>query len=688
MPPSRFRLRRLAAASLTLFACLVSSTGPAARGSESPSAQAQQNNVVSSLERYAQGEFDEGVKQLLGSKTVRAVMGDFKKRADAWITAAPEAQRAQRTYVVGAITVELLAATFEQHQDEYRQARYEIEWACERLRKLPPSDVERWFDMAVIALAQGAGDHARIDGHPNGDKHADHPLDRFPGDTRFMMAIATVHPEAQQITTWPLSPAMIVRPPSNGFTENETMAAEGMSWTLQALSELFDDAAVGPEARLRSGVLRFLRQDISVARTDLEAAERAQDPAVRQLAHLMLGAIADRDGDAAEALRHYTLGYEAMRPTATASIALAGRLFRSGAVDDAAMVLRTFNTASDVPDPWEMYGQRDFKSFPAIRQELRRSVYEAMGKKLPAESAPTVAGPAVLKFSGRVPASTATVSVLVQVDGKPAPDLTAADFDLTDNGVAQSITSAGLEGKALDVTVVTQEFTRSRSGKYETLDAEISSVAAALTPADRLTVMYIGRDPRPFTPPGTRDLLRESSLEERCIPVYDTLARALIEPAQGGRQRVVLLISPREGKGGFSTTAPVVEIARRSNARLYITNLAPERHTGPIAKAVCPYVSMDFSKDRQDYLRSGVVRDTKQFRLVNIAESTAGREIRPAALRERAHGPLQDAIDESRATYVLRYTPKGVPDNGWHPIAVKVTKPGRYDVRARPGYER
>jgi hypothetical protein len=175
------------------------------------------------------------------------------------------------------------------------------------LRKLPPSDVERWFDLATIALAQGAGDHPLIDGFPNGDKHADHPLDRFPGDTRFMLAIATVHNEAQQITTWPLAPAMIVRPPTNGFTENETMAAEGMNWTLQALSELFDDPAVGPEARLRSGVLRFLRQDISVARTDLAAAERAQDPAVRQLAHLMLGAIADRDGDAAEALRHYTL---------------------------------------------------------------------------------------------------------------------------------------------------------------------------------------------------------------------------------------------------------------------------------------------------------------------------------------------------------------------------------------------
>jgi hypothetical protein len=63
-------------------------------------------------------------------------------------------------------------------------------------------------------------------------------------------------------------------------------------------------------------------------------------------------------------------------------------------------------------------------------------------------------------------------------------------------------------------------------------------------------------------------------------------------------------------------------------------------------------------------------------------------KIRPPALRERAHGPLQDAIEESRAAYVLRYTPKGVPATGWHPITVKVTKPGNYDIGVRPGYER
>jgi hypothetical protein len=43
------------------------------------------------------------------------------------------------------------------------------------------------------------------------------------------------------------------------------------------------------------------------------------------------------------------------------------------------------------------------------------------------------------------------------------------------------------------------------------------------------------------------------------------------------------------------------------------------------------------------------------------------------------------AIEEFRASYVLRYTATGVPHSGWHGINVKV-KTGRYEVRARKGY--
>ena len=45
------------------------------------------------------------------------------------------------------------------------------------------------------------------------------------------------------------------------------------------------------------------------------------------------------------------------------------------------------------------------------------------------------------------------------------------------------------------------------------------------------------------------------------------------------------------------------------------------------------------------------------------------------------------AIDDFRASYVLRFTPEAVPAPGWHELGVRVTRPGtRYTVRARKGY--
>jgi VWFA-related protein len=284
--------------------------------------------------------------------------------------------------------------------------------------------------------------------------------------------------------------------------------------------------------------------------------------------------------------------------------------------------------------------------------------------------------------------------VLVHSDGEPVPDLKAADFSLSDSGVLQNITSVESDARALDLTVVVQETTQTKSGKYQALDTEISALAKALTPADRLTVMLAGRDPRPFTPPGTRNLVRESELQRRCQPVYDTLARALMQPALPDRQRVVILMTAGEGRGGFLSTRPAAEIARWANARLYVARLDNLSSGKYIAEAVCPAVSMDFSKEREDRLRflatgGGRSAGNDQFeRLAAIAESTGGREIRAALFRESTVGPLRDMLEEVRGSYVLRYTSRGVPESGWHPLTVKVTRPGSYDIRARTGYER
>jgi hypothetical protein len=44
-------------------------------------------------------------------------------------------------------------------------------------------------------------------------------------------------------------------------------------------------------------------------------------------------------------------------------------------------------------------------------------------------------------------------------------------------------------------------------------------------------------------------------------------------------------------------------------------------------------------------------------------------------------------IEDYRTSYLLRYRPRDVPAPGWHDVGVRVIRPGKFDVRARKGYE-
>lgn len=147
---------------------------------------------------------------------------------------------------------------------------------------------------------------------------------------------------------------------------------------------------------------------------------------------------------------------------------------------------------------------------------------------------------------------------------------------------------------------------------------------------------------------------------------------------------------------------PVREIALRANVRLYVVSVEPNNastNRKSVAYSMCPDPAVDWSHDRKDRLRHidrtlGPFEGWRQLwadpknRAVEIAELTDGREVRPTVLTHGTTGPLRDVLDEVRGSYVLRYTPKGVLETGWHPITVTVTRGGGYDLRVRPGYER
>jgi hypothetical protein len=74
--------------------------------------------------------------------------------------------------------------------------------------------------------------------------------------------------------------------------------------------------------------------------------------------------------------------------------------------------------------------------------------------------------------------------------------------------------------------------------------------------------------------------------------------------------------------------------------------------------------------------------------LARAAERTGGevhgqsRFFRASSI-ERA---FKTIFNDFRQSYVLRYSPEGVPAPGWHPIVVRVPASGNATVRARQGY--
>jgi hypothetical protein len=291
------------------------------------------------------------------------------------------------------------------------------------------------------------------------------------------------------------------------------------------------------------------------------------------------------------------------------------------------------------------------------------------------------------------------VPVTVRLRGAVVSGLTAKDFVLTDAGVPQEILAVDGATLPLDLTIVAQEAFRTAGYGYDTFEQEIATIAASTRPGDNLTVRFAARDQRVVQMP-LRPVRKDLAARERqCVPVYDALARALMEPTVPDRQRVVVLVAIGEGTGGHLSTTAVREIAQRANVRLYVVSVQPDtsqKNRGNVAYPMCPSAEFDWSRERRSRLLviseseqqgSLLWRDGKN-RLVDIAELTGGREVMPTILTQGTTGPLRDVLDEVRGSYVLRYTPKGVPETGWHPITVKIAGEGRYDLRVRPGYQR
>lgn len=267
-----------------------------------------------------------------------------------------------------------------------------------------------------------------------------------------------------------------------------------------------------------------------------------------------------------------------------------------------------------------------------------------------------------LTLAAQVPHFTARVDlVAVDVlvtdgDRRPVPGLTAADFELRDNGVSQRISHIAMSNMPLDVWLVF-DTTHSLDGEgLRHLVEAGQTLVRELRSDDRVALVTFDEQP----------ILRSALTLERAR-VLEVLGRlrahgstawrdalyatiALHEPAPS--RRLLLLFSDGSDNMSWITEMQLRRVVAAADIVIYAV--------APYSRAKVP----------------GICKD--------VTAQTGGELLRIGATHELTM-VFRRVLERMKARYMLSYYPEGVPSTGWHRIDVRL-KGRRGSIQARRGY--
>jgi hypothetical protein len=263
------------------------------------------------------------------------------------------------------------------------------------------------------------------------------------------------------------------------------------------------------------------------------------------------------------------------------------------------------------------------------------------------------------------------VHTSVKSGNVPLAGLAAADFRLWDSGVEQQVTGVAFEEVPIDVTLFVDN-SGSTFGSHEQFNRDIRAIGSLLRPVDRVRVVAFDRDVRvvmDWTSPGRPAQFPMVGLA-RLSSVYDGLYLSMLHSPPIGRRHLIVAMTDGVDYGSVVRSREVEDLAGRTDGVLHLLSVMSR----PVAGGTgAPSVAGTFGDPdgpqrlERSAQRTGGVAHSTIFS-VNVVEF------------------FKKAFDDFRSSYILRYTPAGVPPSGWHSIKVEVKRPGRLAVRHRQGY--
>lgn len=271
------------------------------------------------------------------------------------------------------------------------------------------------------------------------------------------------------------------------------------------------------------------------------------------------------------------------------------------------------------------------------------------------------------------------VDALVTDGHRPISGLTAADFELRDNGVVQAIDSAELGALPLSVIFVLDVSGSVAGQKMWNLNAAVDLFLKGLGDSDRAALVTFSHRVWLRTPLGTdfRALRAVLSRAEAAggTALHDAVYAGLaLSDVQDSRPLLVVFSDGLDNTSWMSADI-VRNAARRANAVVYGISVAAGTKTEWVVDG----------NWKHTVLRPQYVKGQTDF-LDAVAAATGGRVLK-ADTTGRLPAAFDEIVREFRTRYLITYSPRGVDAPGWHQIEVKVK--GRFAaVQARSGYQK
>lgn len=255
----------------------------------------------------------------------------------------------------------------------------------------------------------------------------------------------------------------------------------------------------------------------------------------------------------------------------------------------------------------------------------------------------------------RASADSVSVDVSVRQRGRPVAGLTPSDFEILDRGVPQQIADLSYEKLPIDVTVVLDVSESVTGPVLDQLRRAVRQLQQSLTPIDRLRLVTFNLRISRLLDFGASGAATDEAFGQihpfGGTAVFDAIAVALAGSTSPERRHLVVVFSDGADSHSISDADVLLDVARRTTPTLGIV-LASARPPDPF------------------YAR--------------LARETGGM-VESLGTRAALSSAFQRMLREFRSSYVLHFTPAGVPLSGFHPLDVRV-KRADVEVRARSGY--